>query len=105
MSIADTNYTLQHSYNMFTSNLYNLANKNWLAVQSAIISKHKLNLKSAYFTQYITSSVKQEFIYMCISVLSIVQEYNYSCEINISQLYSCNTTILTIINTRCINHA
>jgi len=28
-------------------------------VQSAIISKHKLNLKSAYFTQYITSSVKQ----------------------------------------------
>ena len=47
---------------MCTTNLYNLANKNWLAVQSAIISKHKLNLKSAYFTQYITSSVKQEFI-------------------------------------------
>ena len=76
-----------------------------MAVQSAIISKHKLNLKYAYFTQYITSSVKQEFIYMCISVLSIVQEYKNSCEINMSQLHSCNTTILTIINTRCMNHA
>jgi len=28
MSIAATNYTLQHSYNMCASNLYNLANKN-----------------------------------------------------------------------------
>jgi len=28
ISIAGTNYTLQHSYNMCTSNLYNLANKN-----------------------------------------------------------------------------
>jgi len=28
MSIADTNYTLQHSYNMCTFNLYNFANKN-----------------------------------------------------------------------------
>jgi len=28
MSIADTNYTLEHSYNMRTFNLYNFANKN-----------------------------------------------------------------------------